>query len=69
MAKASKAFTMANARRVVAHVQAGRACSQGDMKQCIRLLSLGMSTAVSKSRVLKTALDRAESLVERLLPR
>jgi len=64
-----KAFTMANARKVVRHLNEGRACSQGDMKSCIRLLSMGLQTATANNRVLKNAVNRAESLVERLLPR
>ena len=67
--RTSKAFTMANARKVVRHINEGRACSQGDMKSCIRLLSMGLQTATSNNRVLKNAVTRAESLVERLLPR
>jgi len=67
--KLTKVFNMAGARKIVRLVKSGRACSQGDMKACIGLLDTALKTATGKNRILKTAVERAESLVERLLPR
>jgi len=65
----SKVFNIAGARKVARLVKQGRACSQGDLKACATILDSALTTATGKNRVLKAAVERAESLVERLLPR
>jgi len=39
------------------------------MKACISLLDASLRTATGKQKVLSKALDKAESMIERLLPR
>ena len=61
--------TIAGAKKVVRLVNQGKSCSQGDMKACISLLDASLRTATGKQKVLSKALDKAESMIERLLPR